>query len=86
MATIWNGESMLENLTDDEAKKMLDADKGQWIEQHDGSALKYRSEFTGYKNKAMKTKVSDKPAQKATVKKSPAKKAPAKKTTSKDKK
>ena len=80
MATVWDGNSMLENLTDDEAQKMVDDDKGQWLEFHDGSALKFRSEFTGYRNKAMKTKVSEEP-KKAPAKKAPAKKAPAKKTT-----
>ncbi len=55
MATVWNGIEMVENLTDDEAKKMMEEDTGQWLEQHDGSAFKERKEFTGYQNKSLKT-------------------------------
>lgn len=77
MATVWNGETMVENVSDKDAKKMVDNDEGQWLEQHDGSAFKHRDEFTGYSNKAMATKVSKEPA--PVKKKAPAKKKPAKK-------
>lgn len=74
MATVWNGEQMLEGLTDEEAAKMVKEDTGQWLEHHDGSQFKHRHEFTGYSNKAMATKVVDEEKPKKTVKKKATKK------------
>lgn len=73
--SVWDGEQMLEGLTEKEAQKMVDEDKGQWLRHHDGSAFKYRHEFTGYDNKAMATKVEKAaPKKKATTKKAATKK------------
>lgn len=46
--TVWDGFRMLEGLTVDEAKQMVAEDKGQWLQKHNGSAFKFRKEFTGY--------------------------------------
>ena len=64
--TVWDGEKMVEGLTEKEAQKMVDEDKGQWLRHHDGSAFKHRHEFAGYANKTMetKTKADDKAAPK----------------------
>lgn len=78
MATVWNGETMLENVSEKDAEKMVKEDTGQWLEYHDGSAFKHRDEFTGYSNKAMATKVNKETAP-AKKKEPSAKKKPTKK-------
>lgn len=79
MATIWNGNEMLENLSDKEAQKMVDDGLGQWLEKHDGSAFKHRSELPGYENKAMATATKTVDAKPTEKKKESAKKKTAKK-------
>jgi len=46
--TVWDGFRMIERLTVDEAKQMVAEDKGQWLQKHNGSAFKFREQFTGY--------------------------------------
>jgi len=46
--TVWDGKQMIEGLTVEEAKQMVEDDKGQWLQKHNGSAFKFRKQFTGY--------------------------------------
>ena len=76
MASVWNGFEMIV-VSDAEAQEMVDKDLGQWLEHHDGSAFKHRSELSGYQNKAMTT--STKPEKVEPAKTPAAKKSPKKK-------